>query len=81
MGWKYVLELDSIGLVYKLLVQRADGERTEDYSLQQFRDYYGRNGFGTGSLDFSVGHGEFEILERFLSADVKHEVEFMSLEF
>lgn len=40
-------------------------------------DHYGRIGFGEGSLEFSVGHGDFEISEVFLSEDVTHAVEFM----
>ena len=36
--------------------------------------------FGVGSLECSDEHGDFEILERFLNIEVKHAVEFMSLD-
>lgn len=34
MGWRWVLELESVGLVYELVGQSADGEGgAQDYSL------------------------------------------------
>ena len=63
--------------------QGADEEtETKDYGFNNSvgGDFKGKNGFGDVILELRIGHRDLEIPERFLSSDVWHAVEFMSLE-